>query len=276
MTNLSRPHPGVILSEKLARMGICTMELVERAGISEKTINAVLDGKCSVTPELAVQFERATQISVHFWLKSQKNYDYYMERKDFIPMATLDPNKRYTYADCLSWPEGFRCEIINGVARELPPVYEAHARVSGNLLYMLYSYIKTNSCKYKVYGGIFDVRLPKNGELAYDKIDTVVQPDLCIICDPSKLDEYGCCGVPDMIIEILSPATIKNDCIRKFLLYEEHGVREYWMVHPNDKAITVFLLQKNGKYEGFLYEFKGKAPVHVLDNHLLDLEDIFQ
>jgi len=189
---------------------------------------------------------------------------------------SLDMNKRYTYADCLSWPEGFRCEIINGVARKLPPVYTAHARVSGNLLFLLYSYIKDSGCKCEIYAGIFDVRFPKNGEVAHDKIDTVVQPDLCIICDRSKLDEYGCCGIPDMIIEILSPATLKNDCIRKFLLYEEYGVKEYWIVHPNDKAVTVFLLQKNGQYESALYELKGKVPVHVFDNYLIDLDDIFE
>ena len=189
---------------------------------------------------------------------------------------SLDMNKRYTYADCLSWPEGYRCEIINGVARELPPVYTAHASVSSNLRYLLYSYIKDYSCKCEIYGGIFDVRFPKNGEIAYDKIDTVVQPDICIICDHSKLDEYGCCGAPDMIVEILSPSTLKNDCIRKFLLYEEHGVREYWMVHPNDKAVTVFLLQKNGKYKGTLYEFEGKVPVHVFGDHPIDLKEIFE
>ena len=188
----------------------------------------------------------------------------------------LDMNKYYTYADCLSWPEGYRCEIINGIARKLPPVYTAHARVFSNLLYLFYSYVKKNKCNCEVYGGIFDVRLPKSTEIAHDKIDTVVQPDLCVIFDRSKLDEYGCCGAPDMIIEILSPSTIKNDCIRKFIVYEEHGVREYWMVHPNDKAITVFLLQKNGKYESTLYEFEGKVPIHVFDDYLIDLNDIFK
>ena len=273
----SRPHPGVILSEKWKETGMTYRELAERIGISEKTINAVINGNASITAELAVKLESVTQISAHFWLKSQWNYDYFMERKDYVPMVSLDWNKHYTYADCLSWAEGFRCEIINGVARELPPVYAAHARVSSNLMFHIYSYVKSAGYKCKVYGGIFDVRLPKSGETAHDKIDTVVQPDLCIIFDSSKIDEYGCCGTPDMIVEILSPATLKNDCIRKFLLYEEHGVREYWMVHPNDKAVTVFLLQKNGRFsDGALYEFKGKVPIHVLDNYLMDLDDIFR
>ena len=192
-------------------------------------------------------------------------------------MNPLDPNKHYTYLDCLSWYEGYRCEIINGVAKELPPVYTAHARVFANLLFHLYSYIKDYECKCGIYGGIFDVRLPKNGETDYDKIDTVVQPDICVICDLSKLDELGCCGAPDMIVEVLSPATLIRDVTEKFALYEEHGVKEYWIVLPNDKAIIVFLLQENGKYdEGTVYEWGGKIPVSVLDNYLMDLDDIFK
>ena len=262
----SRPHPGIILSEKLEEMGVSSGEFAARIGEPEETINAVLDGKRSaITAELAVQFERATRISAHFWLKSQRKHDWYMERKDYVPMASPDFSKRYTYADCLSWPEGYRCEIINGVAKELPSVYPAQAAVSGKLMSILYSRIENCGCKFDIYGSI-DVRLPKNGEVAYHKIDTVVQPDICVICDLSKIDEFGCCGAPDMIVEVLSPSTLKNDCIRKFLLYEEHGVREYWMVHPNDKAITVFLLQENGRYgDGNLYEFEGKAPVRVLN-----------
>ena len=189
---------------------------------------------------------------------------------------SLDMNKRYTYADCLSWPEGYRCEIINGVARELPPVYTAHAEVSVNLMFILSMIIKENGFKCNIFAGIFDVRLPKNNEIAYDKIDTVVQPDVCVICDELKLDELGCCGAPDMIVEILSPATIKNDYIRKFSLYEEHRVKEYWIVHSKDKAINVFILQESGKYDaGTLYELKGKVPVHIFDNYLIDLDDIF-
>ena len=189
----------------------------------------------------------------------------------------LEPNRRYTYVDCLSWSEGYRCEIINGVACELPPVYTAHARVCGNLMFLLLSYVKNCGDKSEVLGGIFDVRLPKNGELTYDKIDTVVQPDICVICDLSKLDERGCCGAPDMIAEILSPSTFKRDFTEKFDLYQEHGVKEYWIVHPNDKAINVYLLQENGKYDdGTLYELEGKIPVGVFDNYLIDLDDIFE
>ena len=189
-------------------------------------------------------------------------------------------NKRYTYADCISWTEGYRCEIIHGVAQELPPVYTAHAKVCTNLSGLLFSLIEMNDCKCNVYAGIFDVRLPKNGEVAYDKIDTVVQPDICVICDQSKLDDLGCCGAPDMIVEILSPLTCRKDIVEKFTLYEEFGVKEYWVVFPNDKAVTVFLLQPDGKYsEGTTYEIiygAKKVPVKTLEGLVIDLEELFE
>jgi Uma2 family endonuclease len=133
-----------------------------------------------------------------------------------------------------------------------------------------------NSGGCKVRPAPFDVRFPKNGETADKKIYTVVQPDISVICDLSKLDEAGCLGAPDMIVEVQSPSTAKRDWIEKFALYQEHGVREYWIVHPKDKSVHVFILQDNGQYDaGSFYERKGKVPVHVFDGYLIDLEDIF-
>ena len=133
-----------------------------------------------------------------------------------------------------------------------------------------------NKGKCEIFFAPFDVRLPKNGETANDRIYTVVQPDICVVCDPLKIDEAGCCGAPDMIVEVLSPLTIKRDLNDKFFLYEEADVREYWIVHPKDRFVHVFLLQDNGKYdEGIVYERVGKVPVHIFDNYLIDLDDIF-
>jgi Uma2 family endonuclease len=117
--------------------------------------------------------------------------------------------------------------------------------------------------------------LPKNGEREDNQIYTVVQPDICIVCDPSKLDERGCLGAPDMIVEILSFSTHKYDTTVKFKLYEEAGVREYWIVYPLEKGVEVFLLQPDGKYDdGTRYE-AGKIPVHIFDGTGVDFEDIF-
>jgi len=98
----------------------------------------------------------------------------------------------------------------------------------------------------------FDVRisLPLQQQTD-DKIDTVVQPDISVICDPNKLDAQGCIGAPDWIIEILSPATSKKDLTDKFELYQSAGVQEYWIVHPTDATVLPYKLDKDGKYVAF-------------------------
>jgi len=191
---------------------------------------------------------------------------------------SLDLNKRYTYADYLTWVDDKARELIGGFINMMSPAPRmAHARINTKILWNLESVVKRNKGKCEVFTSPFDVRFPKHGETADDKIDTVVQPDICVICDLSKLDERGCCGAPDMIVEILSPSTLKKDVTEKFALYEESGVKEYWIVQPKEKAINVFLLQDNGKYDdGTIYEFEAKVPVYIFDNHLIDLKDIFE
>ena len=191
---------------------------------------------------------------------------------------SLDLSKRYTYADYLTWADDKIRELINGFIKMTSPAPgAAHAEVSKNIYRHLDLLVMRNKSNCKVYYAPFDVRLPKNGEIADDQIYTVVQPDICVICDPSKIDERGCIGAPDMIVEILSPSTARKDITEKFNLYEESGVKEYWIVYPKDKAVQVFLLQNNGKYDdGTLYELKGNVPVNVFDNYLIDLDEIFK
>jgi Uma2 family endonuclease len=191
---------------------------------------------------------------------------------------SLDLNKRYTYADYLTWWDDKVRELIHGAIKMMSPAPRPiHSELDVNLSWCLKSIVKKNKGKCKVYSAPFDVRFPKQDEIADDKIDTVVQPDLCVVCDLSKLDGGGCCGAPDLIVEILSPSSLKRDMHEKFALYEEHGVREYWIVQPESQALNVYLLQENGKYdEGTLYEFEGKVPVHIFDDYLIDLNDIFE
>ncbi len=191
---------------------------------------------------------------------------------------SLDMNKRYTYADYLTWADGKMRELIHGIIKKMSPAPSLeHAEVSSNISWNLGSLIRKNKGNCKVFSAPFDVRFPKQGEMADNKIDTVVQPDICIVCDLSKLDHRGCCGAPDMIVEILSPSTFRKDVTEKFALYESSGVREYWIVHPSDKAITTFILQKDGKYDaGTTYEWEGKVPVHILNQWDIDLNDIFE
>jgi Uma2 family endonuclease len=148
-----------------------------------------------------------------------------------------------------------------------------HQKIIFKLSGELYHFIRKNKGKCEVFPAPFDVRLPKNGEKEDDKIDTVVQPDICIVCDPAKIDRRGCLGAPDFIAEVQSLSTSKYDLTQKFTLYEASGVREYWVVFPSE-GVQVFLLQSNGKYdEGTMYE-NGKIPIHIFGGLEIDLEEI--
>lgn len=191
----------------------------------------------------------------------------------------LNANKRYTYADYLTWLDDKRRELLDGFIRLMSPApSSAHAQVSIELAVLFKIFIKQNDGKCQVFCAPFDVRLPKNpDEVANDKIFTVVQPDICIICDESKIDKRGCLGAPDMIVEILSGSSLKYDLNNKFNLYEEAGVKEYWVVTPEEPNVIVFLLQNNGKYDnGAVYEDDMDVPVQTLPGLNLKVRDIYQ
>lgn len=191
----------------------------------------------------------------------------------------LNPNQRYTYADYLTWADDKRRELIDGIVFLLSAPTRFHSKVSGSIFGALWNFIikRKGKNKCEIHHAPFDVRFPKNGETANDKIYTVVQPDICVICDPSKLDEDGCIGAPDLIVEVQSPSTGKRDLVEKFNLYEIAGVKEYWVVYPSDKGITIFLLQKNGKYDnGTTYVFEGKVPVAIFNGLEIDLKELFE
>jgi Uma2 family endonuclease len=188
----------------------------------------------------------------------------------------LDINRRYTYADYLTWTDGKMRELLRGVIRLMTPAPNTrHQRVALTVARRLSGYIEQHRGICEVFIAPFDVRLPQQGGTADSSISTVVQPDLCIVCDPAKIDERGCLGAPDMIIEIESPSSAKYDLRIKYDLYEEAGVREYWVVHQ-DKAIDVFLLQPNGRYdEGRFYQIHETIPVHTMPGCQFRLEDIY-
>ena len=188
---------------------------------------------------------------------------------------SLDLKKRYSYAEYLTWTDDKVRELIDGFIKMMSPKPKPiHQVISGLLATELNILIKKKKGKCKVYPEI-DVRLPKNGEREDENIYTVVSPDISVVCDPSKIDDKGCLGAPDMVVEIQSFSTAKYDLTTKFNLYESSGVKEYWVVYPSDKGIEVFLLQPDGKYdEGTKYE-TGKVPVHILGGYEIDINDIF-
>jgi len=192
---------------------------------------------------------------------------------------SLDLNKRYTYADYLTWADDKMRELLNGVIRLMSPAPKLkHATLSMRIGIPLYNYIEKHKGNCQVFMAPFDVRLPKNPqEKADNQIYTVVQPDICVICDLSKLDERGCLGAPDMIVEILSPSSLKYDLRDKFNIYEAAGVKEYWVVAPEEKGINVFMLQEDGKYDkGTVYEGNVDVPVKTLTGLNLSMEVLFR
>lgn len=187
----------------------------------------------------------------------------------------LDLNGTYTYADYLLWQFKERVELIKGKIFKMSPAPNTrHQVISTNLQGNLFIYLRDQPCK--LFSAPFDVRLfdSKRSASANRDIYTVVQPDLCVICDSTKLDEKGCLGAPDLVIEILSPGNSQKEMYNKFLLYQECGVREYWLVDTDRSAVLLYILNESGKYVGL------QPAIQVLRSTIfpdlkIDLEKIF-
>jgi Uma2 family endonuclease len=197
-----------------------------------------------------------------------------MEYKDIEPEISkfeeIDLNLEYNYANYLKWFFPERVEIIKGKVLKLAAPNVGHQNISLNLTLQIGIYLKHKPCQ--LFVAPFDVRLSKFKE---DKaIDSVVQPDLCIICDPKKIDEKGCNGAPDMIVEILSPSTAQRDLELKYSLYEENGVKEYWIVQPNDQTVSVFDLVGEKYVLRGIYHRQKMVLVNTIGLEI-DLTEIF-
>ena len=188
-------------------------------------------------------------------------------------MPLPKPEQKYSYADYLTWDESERCEIIDGVPYMQAAPSRVHQEISMELSTQFHTYLKGKTCR--VFAAPFCVRLDleKND---YD-VKNVVEPDITIVCDSSKLDERGCKGSPTMIVEILSPSTGKKDRVDKFNKYEKAGVLEYWVVEPDQKIVSVFLLQSNGRYgRPEMYTEEDKIKVLILSDLEIDLKPVFE
>ncbi len=200
----------------------------------------------------------------------------YPEREDNIyDFAVLEPEATYSYADYLKWQFEERVELIKGKIFKMSPAPRTrHQEIHSNLFVDLGSYFRKKDCK--IFSAPFDVRFPNNPTDSDAQTFTVVQPDICIVCDKSKLDVAGCKGAPDLIIEILSPSTSSKDLRNKYELYEEHGVKEYWVVYPGESVIEIFELSDSGKYTS-----KGKflgndiISTPLFPDLILKLEEVF-
>ncbi|MCL2189582.1 MAG: Uma2 family endonuclease [Defluviitaleaceae bacterium] len=175
---------------------------------------------------------------------------------------------RYTYADYATWPEYPRFELIEGEAIQMSAPSWEHQEISMALSGLFWTFLRGKKCR--VLAAPFDVRLN------FDTLDnTVVQPDLVVICDLDKLsNKKNCLGAPDMAIEILSSSTRSMDKLRKYNIYREFGVREYWVVDPFDRLVEVYVLE-NEKYTSFVYDDTSTIPVHILEGCEINLAEVF-
>ena len=181
--------------------------------------------------------------------------------------------ERYTYGDYRTWPDEERWELIDGVAYDMSPAPSlAHQNILGELFFQFRSQLADRRCS--AFLAPFDVRLAE-GDEDDDDIATVVQPDLVIVCDPGKLDEKGCKGVPDLVIEILSPSTASKDLHEKFKLYERVGIKEYWIVHPSDQIVTVFRREGEGFGRAAMFAGEEQIVVPLLGELVINLKQAF-
>lgn len=188
-----------------------------------------------------------------------------------MPLSKED--KAYTYADYLKFPNDERWEIINGIPyMQSAPTWQ-HQSISRELMLQFGEYLRNNQCQ--VFAAPFDLRLPK-AEEDDENVTNVYQPDLLVVCDKSRLKGTGYYGIPSLIIEIVSPTTVRNDRLIKFNLYEKVGVNEYWIVEPDTKLVSVFVLQDNNRYgRTELYTETDYVTVSIFLDLIIDLSKVF-
>ncbi|SFA53522.1 Endonuclease, Uma2 family (restriction endonuclease fold) [Pedobacter suwonensis] len=187
----------------------------------------------------------------------------------------LDASLTYSYANYLNWLFPERVELIAGKIFKMSPApSRAHQEVAGRIFLKIGNFLKGKQCK--IYSAPFDVRFPKESK-ADKNVYTVLQPDICVICDKSKLDARGCIGAPDLVVEILSPGNTKTELLHKYRIYEEFGVKEYWVVSHGDQSILIYTLNEMGKFEpSKIFALSEKITSTVLPGFELALDDIFE
>ncbi|HET8827845.1 MAG TPA: Uma2 family endonuclease [Pelobium sp.] len=187
----------------------------------------------------------------------------------------IDESLTYSYASYLNWLFDERLELIKGKIYKMSPApSRVHQKISVNLLRDFANFLQGKPCD--VYTAPFDVRFPQTSKADKD-IYTVLQPDLCVICDKSKLDDRGCLGAPDLVVEILSPGNNKKELLLKYKVYEEFGVKEYWIVSPGDKTLLIYTLDETSQYQpSKLFTLSEQVTSTVLPNFVLSIDAVFE
>jgi len=190
-----------------------------------------------------------------------------------MSLAEEMQKEQFTYSDYKKLPESERWELIEGEAYDMSPAPGiTHQRVSRDISTMICNYLEGKKCE--AFVAPFDVFLPKEND-SEDQINTILQPDISIVCDEKNLSEKGCTGAPDVILEIISPSSASRDQIIKRNIYEKHGVTEYWIVHPIDRIVWKYILI-NGFYgKPEIFDYKGKPSFQLFPELEIDLYKVF-
>lgn len=186
----------------------------------------------------------------------------------------LPKEEYFTYADYLTWEEQEHTELIEGVPMMMAPPSRMHQQISGEIFRQLANYLEGKKCR--VYAAPFSVRLFAQSDTPDNQVSTIVEPDISVICDRDKLDDRGCVGAPDLVVEVISPSSIRHDRLTKFNLYRRAGVREYWIVSPDEQTVQVCVLQ-DGSYQTVDLGVPGDVvKVNVLDGCFIELAWVFR
>jgi Uma2 family endonuclease len=182
----------------------------------------------------------------------------------------LDLSRQYTYADYLTWRFQERVELFRGWVKKMSPApSRRHQEISGTIFFEVKKFLTDSNCR--AYTAPFDVLLQTK------KGDTVVQPDICVVCDLDKLTDRGCTGAPDLVVEILSPGNTKKEMKDKMELYREAGVPEYWVIDPEHQIAFAFRLDTQGTYQPSLpYTSDDVLDSQVLPGLDITLQDLFK
>jgi Uma2 family endonuclease len=187
----------------------------------------------------------------------------------------LDASLTYSYSNYLNWLFPERVELIAGRIFKMSPAPSSfHQVITGKIYRRLGNFLERQSCK--VFISPFDVRFPKESK-DDNEIFTILQPDICVICDSNKIDARGCIGAPDLVVEVLSPGNTKMELLNKYRVYEEFGVKEYWVVSQSDQSILIYTLTEMGKFQpSKIFTLSEKITSTVLPGFELALDDVFE
>jgi len=192
-----------------------------------------------------------------------------------MQLSDLDFDKTYTYADYLQWTFDDRLEILKGKLFKMTPApSRRHQKLAGKIYVKISRFLDKKPCE--AYFAPFDVRLSRKNT-ADKLVTTVFQPDICVVCDLTKLDDRGCVGAPDIVVEILSPGNNKKELRNKYEIYEEAGVQEYWIFWPESQTFMKYTLDETGKYVPSRILTGGdEVTTPVLPGFVLNLEEVFE